>query len=67
MQPEEEDPKHSKLNKVKRQRNIQQMKEHGKNPPDQTNEGEIGNLPEKIFRVMIVKMIQISEIKWRHR
>ena len=34
------------------------MKEQGKNPPDQTNEGEIGNLPEKEFRGMIVKMIQ---------
>ena len=37
---------------------MQQMKEQGKNPPDQTNEEEIGNLPEKEFRVMIVKMIQ---------
>ena len=34
------------------------MKEQGKNPPDQTNEDEIGSLPEKQFRVMIVKMIQ---------
>ena len=34
------------------------MKEQGKNPPDQTNEEEIGSLPEKKFRVMIVKMIQ---------
>ena len=34
------------------------MKEQGKNPPDQTNEEEIGGLPEKVFRVMIVKMIQ---------
>ena len=34
------------------------MKEQGKNPPDQTNEQEIGSLPEKEFRVMIVKMIQ---------
>ena len=30
----------------------------GKNPQDQTNEEEIGSLPEKEFRVMIVKMIQ---------
>ena len=37
---------------------MQQMKEEGKNPPDQTNEEEIGNLPEKEFRLMIVKMIQ---------
>ena len=34
------------------------MKEQGKNPPDQTNEEEIGSLREKEFRVMIVKMIQ---------
>ena len=52
------DRKHSKLNKMRRQRNIQQMKEQGKNPPDQTNEEEIGSLPEKEFRIMIVKMIQ---------
>ena len=37
------------------------MKEQGKNPPDQTNEEEIGNLPEKEFRVMMVKMIQNLE------
>ena len=37
---------------------MQQMKEQGKNPPDQTNEEEIGSLPEKEFRVMIVKIIQ---------
>ena len=34
------------------------MKEQGKNPPSQTSEEEIGSLPEKEFRVMIVKMIQ---------
>ena len=34
------------------------MKEQGKNPPDQTNEEEISSIPEKKFRVMIVKMIQ---------
>ena len=52
------DPKHSKLSKMRRQRNTQQMKEQGKNPPDQTNEEEIGSLPEKEFRIMIVRMIQ---------
>ena len=36
----------------------QQMKEQGKNSPDQTNEEEVGSLPEKEFRIMIVKMIQ---------
>ena len=34
------------------------MKEQGKNLQDQINEEEIGNLPEKEFRVMMVKMIQ---------
>ena len=52
------DPKHSKLSKMRRQRNTLQMKEQGKNPPDQINEEEIGSLPEKEFRVMVVKMSQ---------
>ena len=34
------------------------MKEQAKNPPNLTNEEEIGSLPEKEFRKMIVKMIQ---------
>ena len=34
------------------------MKEQGKNTPDLTNEDEIGSLPEKEFRIMIVNMIQ---------
>ena len=34
------------------------MKEQGKNLQDQINEEKIGNLPEKEFRVMIIKMIQ---------
>ena len=33
-------------------------KEHGKNTQKPQNDEEIGNLPEKEFRVMIVKMIQ---------
>ena len=32
------------------------MKEQGKNPPDQTNDKEIGSLPEKEFRVITVKI-----------
>ena len=38
------------------------MKEQGKNPPDQTNEEEIDNLPEKEFRVMIVKVKMIQNL-----
>ena len=40
---------------MKKQRKTQQTKEQDKNPPDQTNEEEIGSQPEKEFRV---KMIQ---------
>ena len=34
------------------------MKEQDKNLEKQLNEVEIGNLPEKEFRIMIVKTIQ---------
>ena len=43
---------------MKRQRATYQMKEQNKTPEKQLNEVEIGNLPEKEFRIMIVKMIQ---------
>ena len=32
-------------------------------PPNQTKEEEIGNLPDKEFQIMIVKLIQNLEIK----
>ena len=47
---------------MKRQINIQQVKEHDKCPPNQTKE-EIGSIPEKEFRIMIVQMIQNLENK----
>ena len=34
------------------------MKEQDKTPKKQLNEVEIGNFPEKEFRIMIVKMMQ---------
>ena len=48
---------------MKRQGNIQQVKEHDKCPLKQTKEEEIGSLPEKEFSIMIVKMIQNLENK----
>ena len=48
---------------MKRHRNTQQVKEQDKCPPSQTKEQEIGNLPEKEFQIMIVKMIQNLENK----
>ena len=56
-------PKQSNINKMKRQKNTQQVKEQDKCPPNQTKEEEIGNLPDKEFRIMIVKMIQNLENK----
>ena len=48
---------------MKLQRITQQVKEQDKCPPNQIKEEEIGNLPEKEFRTMIVKMIQNLESK----
>ena len=59
-------PKNSNLNKMKRHRNIQQVKEHNKCPPRQIKEEELGSLTEKEFRIMIVKMIQNLENKRTH-
>ena len=48
---------------MKRQRIIQQVKEHDKCTRNQTKEAEIESLPEKEFRIMIVKMTQNLENK----
>ena len=48
---------------MKRQRNATQMKEQTRNTEVQTNEEEIGKLPEKRFRIMIVKMVKNTESK----
>ena len=48
---------------MKRQRNTQQIKEHEKCPPSQRKEEDTGNLPEKEFRIMIMKMTQTLENK----
>ena len=51
---------------MKRKENITQMKEQTKNTEVQIIEEEIGNLPEKEFRIMIVKMIKKKPLKkWR--
>ena len=49
---------HRKIGKMKRQRAMYQIKEQDKIPEKQLNEVEIGNHPEKEFRLMIVKIIQ---------
>ena len=43
---------------MKRQKAMYQMKEQDKTSEKQLNEVKMGNLPEKEFRIMTVKMIQ---------
>ena len=46
---------------MKRQINNTQMKEQTRNTEVQINEEEIGKLPEKEFRIMIIKVIKNLE------
>ena len=48
---------------MKRQRHTAQMKEQTRNREVQINQEEIGKLPEKEFRIMIIKMIKNLENK----
>ena len=50
---------------MKRQRNTTQMKEQTRSTEIQINKEEIGKLPEKNFRIMIVKMIKNLENKMK--
>ena len=50
---------------MKRQRNTTQTKEQTRNAKVQINEEEIGKLPEKQYRIMIVKMIKNLENKMK--
>ena len=43
-------------------RNIHQVKKHDKHPPNKTKEKK-GSLPEKEFRIVVVKMTQNLENK----
>ena len=48
---------------MKRQRNTTEIEEQTRNTEVQMNEEEIGKLPEKEFRIMIIKMIKNLESK----
>ena len=67
----EQKPHYRKLIGMKKQKVMTQMKGQGKTSEKQLNEVEIGNLPEKEFTIMIVKMIQdlgkTMEKMWRKR
>ena len=47
---------------MKRQRNTTQMKEQTRNIEFQIDEEEIGELPEKEFRIVIVCSVQFSSV-----
>ena len=63
--PGKGDLKHNKLKTktMKRQRSTTQMKEQTKGTEAQINEEKIGKLPEKEFRIILVKMIKNLENK----
>ena len=48
---------------MKRERNTTQMEEQTRNTEVQINEEKIGKLPEKEFRIMIVKMIKKKNLE----
>ena len=64
LKPGKRRPQTQEVNKImKRHRNTAQMKEQTRNTEVQIREEEIGKLPEKEFRIMIVKMIKNLENK----
>ena len=58
LQPVEQKPHSQKDRQDEKQRAIYQMQEQDKTTEKQLNEVEIGNVPDKEIRIMIVKMIQ---------
>ena len=50
---------------MKRQRNTTQMKKQTRYTEVQINEEEIDKIPEREFRIMIVKIIKTLKTKWR--
>ena len=63
MKPRKWRSQTQEVKKKKRQRNTAQIKEQTRNTEVQINEEEIGKLPEKEFRIKIVKMIKNLESK----
>ena len=54
--------KHREAAKMRRQRNMAQMKEHIKTPGKELNKMEISNLSEVEFKTLVIKMLmELSE------
>ena len=63
VQNTERTPQNQQFKQDEETEEYQQIKEQDKCPPNQTKEEEIGNQPDKEFRIMIVKLTQNLEIK----
>ena len=50
--------KHREAAKMRRQRNMTQMKEKNKNPEEELNRVEITNLSNAQFKTMIIRMLK---------
>jgi len=59
LQPEDRRPQTQQTNNMKRQRNIQQVKEYDKKFIKPNKRGGYKKSTEEQFRIMIVKMIKI--------
>lgn len=54
----------TKSNKMKKQRNVFQMKEQDKTSEKQLNKIEISNLPDKMFKVMVINLLANLVEEW---
>ena len=50
--------KHREAAKMRRQRNMAQMKEHIKIPPKEVNKMEIANLSDAEFKILVIRMLK---------
>ena len=50
--------KHGEDNKLRRQRNVAQMKEQNKTPEKELNETEIINLSDAEFKTLVIRMLR---------
>lgn len=51
----------TKSDKMRTHRNIFQMKEKGKASEKELNKINISNLPDKVFKIMIIKILKLGE------
>ena len=50
--------KHREAAKLRRQRNMAQMKEHNKTPEKELNQTEVANLSDAEFKILVIRMLK---------